>query len=90
MNKSEIEQLFVEKFSKFTKPQQVIINKLLSGHKLTAVNTHRMNNGEYKWIVPSSQYLEYAGHVHKAFRGVEHSIYKLTNVRVNLWSFYFV
>ena len=89
MEQNAIEQLFVEKFNKFTKPQQAIITNLLKGYRLTNVNISRMKS-EYKWVVPTSSYLEHAGHVYKAFWGIEYSIYKLTKTRVQIGTFYIV
>ena len=89
MEQSAIEQLFVEKFNKFTKPQQAIITKLLKGYRLTNVNINGMKT-EFMWFVPKSSNLEHAGHVYKAFFGVEYTIYKLTENRVNIGAFYIV
>lgn len=90
MGQFEIEKLFVEKFAKFTKPQQAIITRFLAGDKLTVVNRHLMNGGEWRWITTSSKYLEHAGHVSKAYQGIFWTVKKLTGLDVDLAKFYIV
>jgi hypothetical protein len=84
MTQIEIEQLFTEKFNKFTEPQQRVIKYLLAGAKLTTVNKHYASGGDYMWILHEGGNPCYAGSVYKAFWGVGHTIYKLTGKRVNM------
>jgi hypothetical protein len=90
LTKSELEVVFTTNFKKFTKPQQAIISKFLEGHKLTIVNKHQMNGGDWMWVSPSSKYLENAGHTSKAYRGIYYSMRELTGAAQNLSAFFVV
>jgi len=69
---------------KFTKPQKYIVDKFLSGWKLTRVNTHHMSGGQYMWVSPYSSSLQHAGHVYKAFHNIYWTIKKQTGITVDL------
>ena len=90
MTKIEIEKLFVDKFNKFTEPQQRVVKYLLKGAKLTTVNKHYQSGGDYMWILQEGRNPCYAGSVYKAFWGVGHTIKKLTGVNVKMGEFYYV
>jgi len=70
---------------KFTKPQQVIVDKLMAGYKLAKVNSHRMSS-TYQWLKPGYEGkskeerlnygLEYAGRVYKAFWNIGYAVKK--------------
>lgn len=90
MEQAAIEKLFVEKFNKFTKPQQAIITRFLAGDKLTTINNHHLSGGEWRWVRSSSTYLEYAGHISKASSGIYWTLKKLVGVEVNFMKYYFV
>lgn len=90
MTQIEIEKLFVDKFNKFTEPQQRIINYLLSGAKLTTVNKHHRSGGDYMWILQEGGNPCYAGSVYKAFWGIGYTIRKLTGVDVPMGKYYHI
>lgn len=64
---------------KFTKPQQHIVNRLLSGDILVDVNTTG-NKSEYMWLSKNAKNSEYAGKVYKAFWNIFYEIKKQTGI----------
>ena len=74
---------------KFTPAQQKIVDRFLRGDKLCLVNSHYMNGGEWKWKCEGSDYLDYAGRVHKAFGNILWKIKKAKgeNERALFYSF---
>jgi hypothetical protein len=90
MTQIEIEKLFVEKRSKFTKPQQRIIDLLLAGARLTTVNKHHQSGGEYMWIMSEGGNPCYAGSVYKAFWGIGYSIRKITGIDPQMGKYFYV
>ncbi len=89
MTQIEIEKLFVDKFNKFTEPQQRVIKYLLEGAKLTTVNKHHQSGGDYMWILHEGGNPCYAGSVYKAFWGIGYTIRKLTGNMINMADFYY-
>lgn len=59
---------------KFTPAQQIIVNRLLKGHRLMIINQHHMNGGTFIWRSDISLNHEYAGRVYKAFFNIGYSI----------------
>lgn len=57
---------------KFTEPQACIMKRLLNGDKVTTVNTHRMDGGDFVWYNDSIKEGSYWGFErvgYKAFWG---------------------
>lgn len=73
---------------KFSEPQQRIVDKLLQGDKIVIVNQHRMNGGEYMWKEVESEYLKPAGHVYKAFWGIQYAIKEQAGLDVSMDIFF--
>ncbi len=68
---------------KFTPAQKPIVEKILKGWEIRVVNTHHMSGGEMMWKSPSSDYLQHAGRVYKAFFNVFYQIKKQTGIIVH-------
>ena len=83
MTNFELQELCARENVKFTKPQRSIVVKLLQGAKLTVVNSHRMNGGEFMWVDYPGADPSYAGKVYKAFFNIFYQIKKQTGVVVN-------
>ncbi len=69
---------------KFTKPQQEIVDKLLRGWKLTVVNTHYANGGDFMWLEYPGAEPSYAGRVYKAFFNIGYTIQKQTGIKFDM------
>ena len=59
---------------KFTPAQLKVVNQVLKGSRLWVVNSHYANGGEWKWQHKGSEYLDYAGAIHKAYGNAIHKI----------------
>jgi len=81
MNKIEDFQTAIEGV-KFTKPQQKVVNEILRGYEIKVVNRHHVNGGQMMWWNPSTDYLEHAGKVYKAFFNVFYQIKKQKGIDV--------
>jgi len=82
----EAKDTFTElvKMTKFTEPQQVIVDHILRGDKLITVNQHHRSGGQMMWIRKGDSSPSYAGHVYKTYVGMTWAICKATGIEPDM------